>query len=125
MAFADLLCHSVEVYRRSGATDDLGQPVDQNPSQMPDDQLFATYRARLNPKSGGLTMEERSESVYTTTLMLYTEMVDIREDDVVRVLDEHGEELLPKSKISNKATATGYGGADHLEITLISQSGPL
>ncbi len=131
MAFADLLCHTVEVYRRSarldgppGDVDRFGQPEDANPSQMPDDQLTHTFRARLQPKSGGLTMEERSIDVYTTTLTLYTEMVDIIEDDILRVLDENGVELLPKSKIYSKDVAVGFGGSDHLEITLITQSGP-
>lgn len=130
MAFADLLCHTVEVYRRSarlsppGDIDRFGQPEDANPSQMPDDQLVGTYRARLQPKSGGLTMEERSQDVFTKYRTLYTEMVDILEDDIVRVLDEGGAEMLPKSKVYSKDVATGYGAADHLEITLISQTGP-
>jgi hypothetical protein len=123
MAFADLLCHTVEVYRRSGDVDDLGQPVDANPSQMSGPPT-ATYPCRLNPKSGGLAMEERSLDVFVQRYTLYTEMVDIHEDDAVRVLDENGAELLPISKIYSTNVATGFGGSDHLEIELLSQTGP-
>ncbi len=124
MAYEDLLPHTVEVYRRSGETDDFGQPVDANPSQIDTSSPTATYPGRLVNKSGGLTMEERSLDVFVTRFTLFTGVVDIIESDAVRVLDIDGSEILPVAKIESKDLHHAFGTPHHLEISIVTQSGP-
>ncbi len=122
--FEDLLIHTVEVHRRSGRIDRLGQPVDVNPRQHDQGEPVTTYRCKLTRASGGLTMEERSIDVFQYRWKLYTELgVDIRTDDAVRVLDENMVEIMPLSKITNKSVSAGLSGHD-LEFIIWTQQGP-
>lgn len=124
MAFESLLIHTVEVYRRSGEEDAFGQPVDFNPSQVTGDPVH-TFPCRLNRKTGGVAMEERSRDVFLTQNVIFTMPgIDIREDDAVRVLDETGAELLPMSKIDSKDFATDLSTTHHWEIKIITMTGP-
>jgi hypothetical protein len=123
--FADLLVHEVEVRRRSGNRDRLGQPTDSNPGKLTGAPV-ATYPCRLTRSRGGLAMQERSLDVFVNRFNLYTELgVDIREDDGVRVLDpDTGLELLVAAKVLNKTVASDRLGPHHLEFELIVQRGP-
>lgn len=125
MSFASLLIHTVEVYRRSGEEDAYGQPVDFNPSSIPPVNPTHTFPCRLNRKTGGVAMEERSRDVFLTQNVIFTMPgIDIREDDAVRVLDENGAELLPMSKIDSKDFSPGLAGTHHWEIKIITMTGP-
>lgn len=125
MSFEALLTHKVEVYRRSGDVDEYGQPVDQNPSQIPLGDPLHIFPCRLNIKSGGLAMEERSRDVFLTKNVIFTmPNIDIEEDDAVRVLDENGNELLPISKIDLRETYTASTSAHHWEIQIVTMAGP-
>lgn len=70
-------------------------------------------------------MEERSVDVFVARFELFTDPdADIHENDVVRVLDENGDELLAISKIYSRNDIAGFAGTHHLEFDLLSQTGP-
>ena len=122
--FSELLIHTVQVYARSGRTDRFGQPVDSNPSQVSATPT-STYPCRAYRKTGGRVMQERSIDVFEKPWMIFTETsADIYEDDIVRVVDADGNELLDKSAITYAETVYDGAGAHHKEFTIIEQSGP-
>jgi hypothetical protein len=133
VALEGLLCHTVQVYRRTVAEDTgerkvdrFGQQLATNPQQHQVDgqTLHATYRCRVTRSRGGLLQEERMVDVFQQMWTMYTDLdVDIMTDDAVRVLDENGNELVPRAKIKTKSTATGYAGSHHFEYQLWAQSG--
>ncbi len=126
MALVDLFIHTVEVFRRSGELDRLGQAVDVNPSQYEPGTGIASYPCRLDPGKGGLVMQERAIDVFEVRYMVYTHPdVDIREDDALRVTGVFGEELMPPSKVVLKNFSYGEKLPHHLEILCISQRGPI
>ena len=122
--FADLLIHTLEVYRRSGAVDRFGQPVDSNPSVT--GPLTASYRCRLSGKSGGRVNDERSLDVFEVLHRVFVEpTADVQEDDTVRVISAEGVEIMPRAKVWRKAHISDAIGIHHLEVDCQVQRGPL
>ena len=126
--FSELLIHELQVYRRSGAVDRFGQPVDANPSQA--GPLTATYSCRISSKSGnqigGRVQDEYSHDVFEVNFRVFVEpTADVREDDTVLVLDPRtGFELMPKAKVWRKSTISDMNDVHHLEIDCRAQRGP-
>lgn len=122
--FVDLLIHELRVYRRTGAVDRFGQPVDANPSQA--GSLTATYRCRLSGKSGGRVNDERSLDVFEVLHRVFLEPeADVREDDTVSVIDPaSGYELMPRAKVWRKGVISDGTGIHHLEVDCKVQRGP-
>ena len=92
MPFADLLIHTLEVYRRaenpdgSPVTDRFGQPLSSNPRQHQDDgeTLVHTYPCRAYMNAGGLVMAERMIDTFERQFVVYTDTnVDINENDAL------------------------------------------
>jgi hypothetical protein len=127
LALNQLLIHTVEVYRRSGATDRFGQPKSVNPRQhqVGGETLVHTYPCRTYMKSGGLLMNERMIDTFEKVNILYTDVgVDIREDDAVRVVDANGYETVGLCKIKDSEIKYDSRGPHHCEFTLWIQDGP-
>lgn len=128
--FTNLLIHELDVYRRSGATDRLGQPVDSNPSIV--GPLTATYPCRLSSGSGGgrgrggRINDERSLDVFAVNYKVFVMPdVDVREDDTVVVRDPRtGFELSPKAKVFLKSVISDGNDVHHIELDCTVQRGP-
>jgi hypothetical protein len=127
VSFEALLIHTVQVYRRTGAVDRLGQPESINPRQheVDGETLIHTYPCRVNRGRGGLLMNERMIDTFEQLWCMYTMPdVDIRTDDACRVLDSNGAEIVPLSKCKVKSNAADSTSTHHLEFDLWAQSGP-
>jgi hypothetical protein len=127
VGFEALLIHTVQVYRRSGEVDRLGQPLSVNPRQheIDGETLVHTYPCRVDRGKGGLVMNERMIDTFEQTWCMYTlPDVDIITNDACRVLDGDGNEIVPLSKVKIKSAAADSSRTHHLEFDLWAQSGP-
>ena len=119
-SFKVLLVQTLEVYRRSGKIDRLGQPIEPNLGDP-----FASYPCRMTSGTGGETNTERSRDLLE---VLHTCFVapeaDVREDDTVRIMNPDATELLALSDVKLKRQV--YNGIElhHLELKLEVQRGP-
>lgn len=134
MALEGLLCHTVQVYRRQleadtgkRKVDRFGQQLAVNPQQHEIDgqTLIATYPCRVTRPRGGLLQEERMVDVFQQLWTMFTSTeIDIESDDALRVLDENGNELVPRAKVKRKMPTAGFAGLHHYEFLLWAQDGP-
>lgn len=127
MPFRDLLIHTVEVYRRTGAADRFGQPQSVNPRQhqVGGETLVHTYPCRAYMNAGGLKFAERTIDTFERQFVVYTDIdVDISEDDALRVIGVDGHIIIGLSKIKDSETKYDANGPHHCEYTVWEQAGP-
>jgi hypothetical protein len=127
VSFEALLIHTVQVYRRTGAVDRLGQPESINPRQhtIDGETLIHTYPCRAFMSAGGLRMNERMTDTFERQFTVYTSVdVDIHEDDALRAIGVDGHIIFGLSKIKDSETKYDSTGAHHCEFTIWEQAGP-
>lgn len=124
--YETFLIHSVEIRRRTGETDRLGQEIDLNPSSFGDIDPDLILPGRLDRGKGGLTNRERSADVFEVTHMLFMQKdADVNESDAVTVKDPITEEvLLPIAKVRLKNLVYVNTEPHHVELTVVVQRGP-
>jgi len=134
---ANLLIHTVEVYRRAVVTegpdtgdyvrDRFGQPLTINPRQheVGGETLVHTYPCRAYKKTGGLLNNERMTDTFERYYEMFTETgVDIREDDAVRCIDANGNLVFERGKIRYVEPVYDGFGPHHVEYVVWIQDGP-
>jgi hypothetical protein len=127
LAFEQLLIHTLEVYRRTGATDRFGQPQSVNPRQheVGGETLVHTYPCRAFMNAGGLEFNERDIDTFSRQFCVYTTVdVDINEDDALRCIGVDGHIIFGLLKIKDSETKYDSKGPHHCEFTCWEQAGP-
>lgn len=124
MTYADLLPHTARVYRAAATEDRFGQPADPMDSTT---AVHTTIACRLvTAKSGGVLNDERTIWVYEDRYVLHAEAgVDVKESDVVEILDPAGAVLMPKCRVRQRKDVYAAATLHHVEMDLEVRRGPL